>query len=131
MARILVVDDSEMMLSLVDDVLQKYAKELYQSEWSLKITPVTSAVAALELFKNNHYELVITDIMMSKMDGWEFIRELRKEHSRSALPIVVVSAIDGVDLKYAAIRNGASSWFTKPLHPREFAKSVFRLLSER
>ena len=131
MARILVVDDSKMMLKLIEAILTKYSNALYESTWDLKITTASSGIEALELFRNNHYELLITDIMMSKMDGWEFIRTLRKDNTRSNLPIVVVSAIDGADLKYAAVRHGASLWFTKPLSPKSFSTAVFRLLAER
>ena len=131
MARVLIVDDSPMMLAFISDVLEKYAKSLYDSTWELKISTAESAMQALELLKENFYELIITDIMMSKMDGWEFIKELRKENSRKDLPIVVVSAIDGVDLKYGAIRNGASAWFTKPIATKEFSQAIFRLLAER
>jgi len=131
MARVLLVDDSPMMLKLLEDVLVKHGAELYNSEWPLQITLAANAMEALELFRDNTYELLITDILMSRMDGWEFIRELRKKYNRSELPIVVCSALDGADLQYEAVRNGASLWFTKPIHPKEFANAVFRLLAER
>jgi CheY-like chemotaxis protein len=131
MARILVVDDDAIVLDLVKDILEKYQEQEYHSEFELKVTGVRSAIEALELLKDNQYELIITDILMAKMDGWEFIREIRKKYPQFNVPIVVISAVQGVDLEYESMRHGASGWFYKPIRPKEFAREVFRLIQER
>jgi len=131
MARILVVDDDKSLLDFIKDILYKYAKTEYKSEWALRVTTVTDAIKALELVKEHNFELIITDILMARMDGWEFIQEIRRKFPQFATPIVVMSAIQGVELKYESMRHGASAWFQKPLHPREFAKEVFKLIQER
>lgn len=129
MARILIVDDDAVVLELLKDCLYKYASLYYTSTWDLHIDAITNAVDALSLVKDNNYELVITDILMAKMDGWEFIRELRKRFPMFKIPIFVMSAIKGVELEYQASKHGVSMVFSKPVSPKAFAQSVFSLLN--
>lgn len=131
MARILVVDDDLFMLEYIQDILHKYKKTEYKSDWELKITTTNNAISALELLKENVFELVITDILMAKMDGWEFIQEIRKKFPQFNTPIVIMSAIQADDLTYESMKHGASAWFQKPIRPKEFSQEVFKLIQER
>ena len=131
MARILLVDDDGLFLEMTKDFLEKYSKEFYTSDWELRLTLCSSAISALEVVNEHAFELIITDIMMAKMDGWEFIKEIRKRYPQFEVPIVVVSAVKTVDLEYDGMRNGASAWFYKPLHPKEFSKEIFKLINTR
>jgi len=131
MARILVVDDDPIIRELVRDCLQKYAVKYYKSQWDLKIDVVADAITALTLIEDqNNYELIITDILMAKMDGWEFITELRKKFPMFKIPIFVISAISGVELEYQAAKYGVSKVFSKPLSPKLFAKEIFSFLMD-
>lgn len=131
MARILVVDDDLFILEFIKDILNKYAKTKYKSEWKLEITTTNNAITALEIIKEHTFEIILTDILMAKMDGWEFIREIRKRFPQFDTPIVIMSAVQGIDLKYESMRHGASAWFHKPIHPKEFSTEVFKLIQER
>lgn len=131
MARILIVEDDSVSAALINDVIIKHAKEKYDSDWDLRTTIVHSAIDGLEILSIHEFELIITDILMAKVDGWEFIKAVRKKKTNSELPIVVVSAIDGAELEYKSKRVGASMWFTKPIHPKEFSEKVFSLIAER
>ena len=131
MARVLLVKDLLTDLALFADIIRKYAKHYYHSPWNLRITKVKSAEEALEALKEHDFELIISDIHLARMNGWEFIKEIRKNKNHSDLPIVVVSAIDGTELEYYAKRYGASLWFTKPVKPKEFSKQIFTLIAER
>jgi len=131
MARVLIVDDDPSILKFVEEILNKYAKNEYSSDWDLRVTSVSSAIKALEIVKEHNFELIITDILMARMDGWEFIKEIRKKFPQFDTPIVVISAIQGADLKYESMRHGASAWFHKPLRPKEFTTEIFKLIQER
>jgi len=131
MARLLIVYDDAVLRKYMKDVLFKYSKRMYVSKWPLQIEVASGALQALELIKEYACELIITDILMARMDGWEFIKELRKNFPQFDTPIVVVSAIEGVDLKYESMKHGASAWFRKPFSPKEFAAEVFTLIQER
>jgi len=131
MARILLIDDDPVILEMIQDILRKYAKREYNAEWDLRIHTAPDAVKGLELLSEFNYELIVTDILMAKMDGWEFIKNVRKTYSQLDLPIVVLSAVDAVELEYKSMRFGASAWMQKPIRPREFTNQVFNLISER
>lgn len=128
MARILIVDDNQSHLEMMRDMLLKYAEHEYKSQWHLTIHTATDANMAMEMVRINNYELLVVDILMARINGFEFIREVRKKFPQLKVPIVVVSAIDGVELEYQSIRHGASAWFQKPLSPKKFARDIFGLL---
>lgn len=130
MARILVVDDDIIIRELIRDSLRKYSNRYYTSSWDLDIDVVADAITALGLVKDNNYELIITDILMAKMDGWEFIKELRKRFPLFKVPIFVISAISGIELEYQAVKYGVSRVFGKPLSPKLFSKEVFSFLTD-
>jgi CheY-like chemotaxis protein len=131
MARVLIVDDDPGVLEFMRTVLVKYKDRVYKSDWKLTVHTLDSAVTALEVIKENNYELIITDILMARMDGWEFIQKIREKFPQFDVPIVVVSAVRGIDLQYECMRHGASAWFTKPIKPKAFAESIFKLIQER
>jgi len=131
MARILIVEDDKVTGQFLEDVIIKYADRDYKSAWPIKIARANDAIQALKMLEENSYELVITDIMMAKLTGWEMIREIRKTKVQSDLPIFIVSAVDAVDLRYNSAKYGASGWMTKPIKPAEFANKIFELLGDR
>jgi CheY-like chemotaxis protein len=131
MARLLIVDDNRVDMQMLKDAIIYNKDKFYDSNYGLTIHEARDGIEALEIMEMHHYELIITDIIMAKLSGWEFIRKVREKHSQAELPIIVVSAIDGVELEYNAIKNGASAWFTKPIKEKEFSKQVFDLIQER
>lgn len=134
MARILIVEDDTATATFVQDVLQAAKKKYYQSTWEMRFDHAKSAAEALKYIETRNYELVVTDILMAKMDGWELIKVLRKDKSRSQLPVLVITAIDGIDIRYESIRRGATDGFAKPIKGDElkrFIKVVFNLILER
>lgn len=128
MARILIVDDNQSHLDMMRDILLKYAQKEYKSHWDLIIHTALDANQALDMVQVNNYEMLVVDIAMARMNGFEFIKEVRKKFPQLEVPVVIVSAVDGVDLEYQSIRHGASAWFHKPLSPKKFARDIFRLL---
>lgn len=134
MARVLIVDDDTFIAKIMEDLLQYHKAKLHTSDYKMHITTAKSAIEALDLLSINNYELIITDVMMAKMDGFEFIREVRKKYSQSDLPIIVMSVIDWDELSYNSIRAGATDWFTKTFtgeNLEKFLKVVFNLITER
>lgn len=131
MARILIVDDDPVVLEMVQDILHKYTKQYDKSDWDLKVHTAPDAIKALGMLEEFNYELIVTDILMAKMDGWEFIRKVRERYAQMELPIVVLSAVDAVELEYKSMRYGASAWMQKPIRPKAFANQVFNLISGR
>ena len=109
---ILIVDDGE--------------SERYSIGFSLKVQGLSVLLAsngleALNIFKKNRPDLIITDLMMPGMTGFELITEIRKEDS--SIPIIVLSCIDGQRYIINAFERGANDYFIKPMD--------IKILSER
>lgn len=131
MARILIVDDDKLVLQVAKDILEEQKNVRYRSPWKMHVTTAADAGTALLLIKENNYELIITDILMAKMDGWELIKEIRKRFPSLTTPIAVMSAVNGIDIEYETVRHGASAWISKPLNSKEFISKVIDLIQER
>ena len=131
MARLMVLDDDPVFRAVLEDILKEYAPKYYKSKWALKFTSVGDPITALGLIKERNFEMIITDVLMAKCDGWEFIKEIRKKFPQFETPIVVISAIQGVELEYESMKHGASAWFHKPLQHEKFSSEIFKLIQER
>jgi CheY-like chemotaxis protein len=83
MAQILVVEDDDAIRGLVSDVLRDDGYEVRQA---------TNGVEALEQLRRARPDLIVLDLMMPVMDGWEFVEECRREPGFGEVPIVVTSA---------------------------------------
>ncbi len=105
--KVLVVDDEARMRKLVKDFLVK--KEY-------KVIEAGDGEEAVELFfKNKDIALVILDVMMPKMNGWEVCREIRKY---SKVPIIMLTAKTSEDDELTGFECGADEYISKPFSPK-------------
>lgn len=74
-------------------------------------------------------DLIVLDLMLPKIDGWEICRQIKK--SRSGLPVMIVSAKAGPDEKVLGFEAGADEYLTKPFSVKELTSTVQRLLLEK
>jgi DNA-binding NtrC family response regulator len=102
--RILVVDDQKSMCEMLADTLGPSG---YEVQWR------TQAVDALELVRQNQFDVVLTDLKMPDMNGIEFCQNISRDHSE--LPVVVMTAFGSLESAVSAIRAGAFDFVTKPL----------------
>jgi len=104
---ILIVDDERRLLNLLREYLEQ---DGYQVETA------TNGREALFAARDHKPDLIILDLMMPEMDGWEFMRLHRQERNT---PIIMLTArVDDVD-KIAGLEMGADDYLTKPFSPRE------------
>lgn len=114
--RVLVVDDEEHICELV--------KTYFSQDFD--VTLVYDGKMALEKFKMNPYDLVILDIMLPGMSGWDVCRQIRQQ---GETPIIMLTAKDDDIDKILGLELGADDYVTKPFNPRELlarAKAVLR-----
>ncbi len=83
---------------------------------------------ALNHLHQNQYEIVITDLMMPKMDGIELIKQMRKENNST--PVLILTAKSQVDDKVEGLDAGADDYLTKPFSIKEFLARI-RSLTRR
>lgn len=114
--RIMVVDDDPNICQLVRLYLEK---EGYQVEQCL------DGISSIEAFKNNPPNLVILDIMLPGMDGWEVCKEIRKV---SDIPIIMLTAKGETFDKILGLELGADDYIVKPFDPKELVARVKAVL---
>ncbi len=105
--KVLVVDDDVRNLFAITTVFEKY---------SINVITAESGKEAIELMnESDDIEMVLMDIMMPEMDGYETMQKIRREHKNNALPIIAVTAKAMKGDRQKCIEAGASDYITKPL----------------
>lgn len=118
--KILVIDDDLDTLRLVGLMLQRQG---YQ------ISAATNGQQGLEKAIEEKPNLILLDIMMPDMDGYEVARRLRKNPVTINIPILMFTAKTQLDDKVAGFEVGADDYLTKPTHPSELQSHVKALLA--
>jgi sigma-B regulation protein RsbU (phosphoserine phosphatase) len=106
--RLLVVDDVEANR----DLLARRLKQLGHS-----VTSVGSGAAALVALEAGDFDLVLLDVMMPQMDGYEVLRRIQADPGRRHVPVIMISAVDEIDSVVRCIELGATDYLPKPFNP--------------
>ena len=117
MFHIMVADDDKNTRYLFKTVLEKAGYTVFCA---------TNGIEALELLEKEHIDLIVLDIMMPAMDGYEFTRELREVDSQ--LPILMVSAKQLPGDKHKGFLVGTDDYMTKPVDSEEMLLRIKALL---
>lgn len=115
-AHVMVVDDDINICEL---------QRLYLEKENFKVTVSHNGRKAVEIFKATAPDIVILDIMLPGMDGWEVCREIRKV---SAIPIIMLSAKDETFNKVLGLELGADDYMVKPFEPKELIARIRAVL---
>lgn len=118
--KILIIDDDLDTLRLVGLMLQRQG---------YVITAVTSGQQGLEKAVEEKPDLILLDVMMPEMDGYEVARRLRANSETAKIPILMFTAKTQLDDKVAGFEVGADDYLTKPTHPSELQSHVKALLA--
>lgn len=117
MFKILVVEDNKNLRKLIVTYLKENNYETLEAE---------DGKIALEVIDKNHVDLIICDVMMPNMDGYELSRELRS--ANYMLPILMVTAKDTIDDKREGFLSGVDDYMVKPVDMDEMVLRVGVLL---
>jgi DNA-binding response OmpR family regulator len=117
--RILLADDDQSLRRLISTTLGTDDFEVFQA---------VDGEQALSLARTEHPELVLLDINMPKLDGFEVCRELRAAPETAGIKVVMLTA-RGADVDRARAREaGADDYFSKPFSPIQLLNKVYALL---
>lgn len=119
MRTVLVVDDSTTQRELISDFLRKLG---------LKVVIATDGVAALEQIQGTQLDLVVLDIVMPRMNGYEVCRHIKADPKTQNVPVIMCSTKAEDFDRYWGAKQGADAYLTKPFQPKEFVETIKQLL---
>jgi len=107
MQNILIVDDTRMNIQIMKDILAD----------SYVIFCATSGKEALKIAMSQRIDLILLDVVMPEMDGYEVCRRLKATHNTQNIPIIFVSAMSDVEDETKGLEMGAIDYIFKPVNP--------------
>lgn len=115
MKRILLVDDDELSLKTLSRHL---------SHQGYQVSTAMSGAEGLARFSTDNPDVVVSDVVMPDMDGFEFCRQLRQRRVGELVPFIFLSARGEVDARVQGYELGADDYLTKPFEPRELTAKI-------
>ena len=116
MTSILIIDDDERLTSPLKEYFERF---------DLTLTAVTHPEDGLKLLRKEDFDLVILDVMLPDMDGFETCRKIRKAYE---IPIVMLTARGEVTDRITGLELGADDYLAKPFEPRELVARIQNIL---
>ncbi len=119
MARILIVDDSPSQLVGLKRIIEKLGHETFTAE---------DGAAGVEVAKREVPDLILMDVVMPNLNGFQATRTISKDAKTSHIPIVLVTTKDQETDRVWGIRQGAKAYVTKPIDEGVLADTIKKLL---
>lgn len=116
---ILVVDDSSTVRKFVAASLNMKG---------FRVVTAADGIEALECMPTEKFDLIILDLNMPDMDGFEFMRTLREGPEYRDIPIIILSSMTDLKNKDLALEMGATAFLEKPLSTEAIQREVFRFV---
>jgi twitching motility two-component system response regulator PilH len=119
MARILIVDDSPSQLMGIRRIVEKLGHEALTAE---------DGAAGVEAAKRELPDLILMDVVMPNLNGFQATRSITREPSTKHIPIVLVTTKDQDTDRVWGMRQGAKAYITKPFSESELADMILQML---
>lgn len=110
-----------------DDVNLRRVLEFQLTETGYKVSTAQDGAEALEIFADNDFDCVITDLRMPKLSGLELLRKIRAENPE--IPVIVITAFGEVETAVTAMKAGAFDYINKPFNRDEILLTLERALN--
>src|SRR5262245_56487433 len=107
-ATILVVDDSRTNRNLLARRLEQYGH---------KVATADDGRQALASMRSQAFDLVLLDVMMPEMDGYQVLAQIKADSALHEIPVIMISALDEIDSVVKCIELGAEDYLPKPFDP--------------
>ena len=102
MTTVLLVDDNPKYLK---DALPHYGYDVFTA---------ADGIQALKILSQNKFDIILLDVMMPNMNGWETLKEIRKHVETKDVPVIMITAVDEEQKMVEGLRNGADDYIIKP-----------------
>lgn len=107
-SHVLVVDDNEVNRDLLSRRLKRQGHT---------VSTAVDGFQALEMMQNQSFDLVLLDIMMPQMNGYQVLETLKNDEQLRHIPVIMISAVDDIDSIVRCIELGAEDYLSKPFNP--------------
>ena len=115
--RILLVDDNPIAQTITSTILRKHAYE---------VDCASSGAEAVRCVAASHYDLILMDLQMPGMDGFQTMSALRGSGECQGVPILALTANTEEDYREACAKHGMDGFLEKPIRPRELISAIER-----
>ena len=119
--RVLVVDDNFVNVRLLEELLKSASYE---------VATAMNGEAALEKIAQSRPDIVLLDVMMPGMDGYEVCRRIRQDEKTARLPVIMVTALDKESDREMALAAGANEFLSKPVEDNLLLPAIRRILQK-
>ena len=116
---LLVVDDNEMNRDLLSRRLERQG---------YRVTVAVDGRQALEILNREPFNLVLLDIMLPEMNGFQVLEHLKADAALSHIPVIMTTALDEADGKQRCMELGAHDYLTKPFNPVQLKSRIIDCL---
>lgn len=123
MSKVLVVEDSLAQRQMITDLLE-------EQRLGLTIAVASDGVEALEHIKKSNPDLVVLDIVMPRMNGYEVCRRIKADPETKKVSVVMCSSKGEEFDRYWGMKQGADAYIAKPFQPEELIGTIKQLLRE-
>lgn len=117
---VLLVEDEYDSIEMVTEILQHYGFQVHIARNGLECLDV------LEQGIDPH--VIVTDLAMPEMDGWQTLSEVRANPHTAHIPVIAITAYHSVNVAQDAIDAGFDAYFSKPFSPDSFVSGIQRVL---
>lgn len=119
---LLVVDDNSDLTDFIQKALAESFKQVYVA---------SDGMEALQLIESNHPDIVVSDVMMPRMNGYELCQKIKENINISHIPVILLTARDDEQSKLSGYKNGADGYLTKPFEIDMLLELVRNRLKDR
>jgi DNA-binding response OmpR family regulator len=120
--KVLIIDDDDTYRSVISDVL---------TESGYRVIEARSGMEGLDQARQGDPDVILLDIMMPVMDGYQTCRQLRHTPATRDIPIIMLTALTDSEARFKSKEVGADDYIAKPYPPREMENRIERQLRRR
>lgn len=119
--KVLVIEDDSDIREFLREEVGRYFEVVTESD----------GISGLERARIYDADLIICDVLMPGMDGFEVTRRLKEDFNTSHIPIILLTALDSSEKRLEGVENGADAYITKPFCPKYLITCVYKLIEQR